>query len=83
MKLRNYLYATMVACAFASCSNDDDIINGGDDLQGDATLSLKIALPETKAIGTGADNVMNPLTVYVFNGVTDNLEISKIGRAHV
>lgn len=23
MKLRNLMYATMIACAFASCSNDD------------------------------------------------------------
>lgn len=29
MKLRNLLYATMIACAFASCSKDDDPIDNG------------------------------------------------------
>lgn len=51
MKLRNLLYATMIACAFASCSNDDDPIdNGGGNETADATLEIQIkSLLTTKA----------------------------------
>ena len=53
MKLRNLLYATMVACAFASCSNDDDPIdNGGgnETPNAEAVLEVKVATPAlTKA----------------------------------
>ncbi len=30
MKLRNLLFGTMIACAFAACSNEDDPILGRD-----------------------------------------------------
>ena len=30
MKLRNLLFGTMIACAFAACSNEDDPIVGPD-----------------------------------------------------
>ena len=41
MKLRNLMYATMIACAFASCSNDDVPTpdNGNPDAQGGTSLT--------------------------------------------
>ena len=43
MKLRNLMYATMIACAFASCSNDDVPTpdNGNPDVEGGTSLALK------------------------------------------
>lgn len=52
MKLRNLLYATMIACAFASCSNDDDPIdNGGNNsnLDGKTLLQVSPDVLQTKA----------------------------------
>jgi len=52
MKLRNLMYATMIACAFASCSKDDEVIdNGGATAKGDANLTIEMttAGPSTKA----------------------------------
>ena len=51
MKLRNLMYATMIACAFASCSNDDVPTpdNGNPDVEGGTSLALKIDQPTTKA----------------------------------
>ncbi len=71
MKIRNYLYATMIACAFASCSNDDEVIGGGTETQGDATLDIKIALPAlTKATAADGmtDQTISSLNLYVFEG---------------
>lgn len=39
MKLQNLLYATMVACAFSACSNDDDPNIPDPALEMDATLT--------------------------------------------
>ena len=41
MKLRNLMYATMIACAFASCSNDDVPTpdNGNPDVEGGTSLA--------------------------------------------
>ena len=46
MKLRNLMYATMIACAFASCSNDDVPTpdNGNPDVEGGTSLALKLSL---------------------------------------
>ncbi len=51
MKLRNLMYATMIAGAFASCSNDDVPTpdNGNPDVEGGTSLALKIDQPTTKA----------------------------------
>ena len=48
MKLRNLMYATMIACAFASCSNDD-VIENGPDAKGDASLTIDLGVKSTKA----------------------------------
>lgn len=58
MKLRNLMYATMIACAFASCSKDDVTTpgeKGTDAGLGDAKMSVAIALadPSTKAESDG------------------------------
>ena len=44
MKLRNLMYATMIACAFASCSNDDVPTpdNGNPDAQGGTSLTVSL-----------------------------------------
>lgn len=67
MKLRNLMYATMIACAFASCSKDDVPEQGaGNNGDANATLSLKIAAPIATKAATDAD--IKGLCVYVFNG---------------
>lgn len=76
MKLRNLMYATMIACAFASCSNDDVPTpdNGNPDAEGGTSLALKVDQPATKA---GSADIRN-LTVLVFNGAgTNDIKLEK------
>lgn len=79
MKLKNLLFATMFACAFASCSSDDDpvIDNGGGEETGDATLALKIETPKVTRSGDteGKDDNIKKLDVYVFNGVESSAKL--------
>lgn len=86
MKLKNLLFATMIACAFASCSNDDDPINdGGDqpDTKADAALSIAVrgeAL--TKAAPDASvreDGVINDLTIAIFNNGAYSNDGYKVG----
>lgn len=52
MKLKNLMFATMIACAFTACSNDDDKIDNGGG--GDGTTRLSIVTDgaaKTKADG--------------------------------
>ncbi len=88
MKLRNLLYATMIACAFASCSNDDDPIDnagGGDGPQlgeNEAALVVNMAGVQTKAaVSVTKENDINSATtqVVVFNGTGDNAKVEKVG----
>lgn len=90
MKLRNLMYATMIACAFASCSNDDVPTpdQGGANAEG-TVLSVKFDAPlATKADGS-IDEKIDNLYMYVFsNGVlevigTSESENSKIASAEV
>ena len=70
------MYATMIACAFASCSNDDVPTpdNGNPDVEGGTSLALKIDQPTTKA---GGGDIRN-LTVLVFNGAgTNDIKLEK------
>lgn len=72
MKLRNFMYATMIACAFASCSKDDVIENGPDAVQGVADLTIGASVKETKAptaseIQSEAEKTITTLQVYVYN----------------
>lgn len=64
MKLRNFMYATMIACAFASCSKDD-VIENGPDAKGDASLTIKINTKATKAVGEG-DESINEMSVFLY-----------------
>lgn len=69
MKLKNLLFATMFACAFASCSSDDDpvIDNGGGEEAADATLEIQIKTPSTtKTVMPSDDAKINSLQLVVF-----------------
>lgn len=82
MKLRNLMYATMVACAFASCSNDEGIDdNGGKTPEGaTAQLEVKISTPSLmKAVDQSA--TIASLGVLVFDVATDKLEAKGIDVA--
>lgn len=77
MKLRNLLYATMIACAFASCSNDDDPIdNGGgnETPNAEAALEVKIATPALTKVEGVTDKTISSLAVLVFDVKTGRLE---------
>jgi len=72
MKLRNLMYATMIACAFASCSKDDEVINGGETADATAKLNVKFEMPtQTKSLPENDDegaseSSVKSLQVYVF-----------------
>ena len=65
MKLRNLMYATMIACAFASCSNDDVPTpdNGNPDAEGGTSLTVKF----DKAADTKAAGDITSLSMLVFD----------------
>ncbi len=72
MKLRNLLFGTMIACAFAACSNEDDPIVGPDQPQtGDVETTLAFAIKgadtKTKAgTQTAAEEKVNNLRVILY-----------------
>lgn len=82
MKLRNFMYATMIACAFASCSKDDVVgPDGPDTAKGNANFTVVVKTPQvTKAVDTDNDgdeeagvltktgeDVIKSLTLVVFD----------------
>lgn len=82
MKLRNLMYATMIACAFSACSNDDDPTPtpGPDAADLDATLTVAFKADgavKTRALGEATDvtfgekenhaDVMSTIAIAVFN----------------
>lgn len=78
MKLRNLLYATMVACAFASCSNDDDPTPNPDPTPeaAEATLEVQIKAPLSSKATTvmpETDNEIKSLQLIVFDPTTENV----------
>lgn len=79
------MYATMVACAFASCSKDDTEIVGpdGPDAEANATLEVKIARAKTKALPTNDANEdqITSLSLLVFNGTSNDAVLETIGTA--
>lgn len=84
MKLRNLLYATMIACAFASCSNDDDPIdNGGgnETPNAEAALEVKIATPALTKVEGVTDKTISSLAVLVFDVKTGLLESKGVNEA--
>lgn len=88
MKLKNLLFATMFACAFASCSSDDDNSNPVVTPEGDGVAEIMVNPDllrgniESKA-STKADiddSVYDNYMVYVFNrGTGANLGNGKPG----
>lgn len=77
MNLKNLMYATMVACAFASCSKDDvpEIPTPGTD--GDVTLSLKVAAPLSTATAP-LSTVAGALSTKSIGSVTEGDADTKI-----
>lgn len=89
MKLRNLLYATMIACAFASCSNDDDPIdNGGGQgtpvAKDEAVLVVNMTGVDTKANIVPDENAINVETtrVIVFNGTDEAALVEAVGKVN-
>ena len=85
IELRNLLFGTMIACAFAACSNEDDPIVGPDQPQtGDVETTLAFAIKgadtKTKAgTLTAAEKKVNNLRVILYTADGSY----EIGRAHV
>lgn len=71
MKLRNFVYAAMIACAFASCSKDDENVPTPDG-KGDGSLSIAISLAEPSTLRadgnalTGED-LINEIQVAIYD----------------
>lgn len=69
MKLKNFMFATMIACAFASCSEDDAIIdNGPDQATGSFTINVATSDVITKAatLQSADETIINDFTVHVY-----------------
>lgn len=66
MKLKNFMFATMIACAFASCSEDDAVNNGPDQNSGKTQLVVDINSLGTKAALTAEEEKsINDLKVFL------------------
>lgn len=77
MKLRNFMYATMIACAFASCSNDD-VIENGPDAKGDASLTIGLGVKSTKAdIKADTETAVNDINIFLLEQETNKV-ISRV-----
>lgn len=79
MKLRNLMYATMIACAFASCSKDDVKTpgDGTDAGLGDANFSIAVSLTNDGTTKADADAnaisgeaTINDIQVAIYEGDT-------------
>lgn len=70
MKLRNLMYATMIACAFASCSKDDEITPDNNNPSAEGTfieVRAQNPISQTKAAGDPTvEDAINTLTMVVF-----------------
>ena len=69
MKLRNFMYATMIACAFASCSKDEVIEGGQEPAKGDASLTISVGAKATKGVITTGDveTTVNNINIFLCN----------------
>lgn len=73
MKLRNLMYATMIACAFASCSKDD-VIDNGPDAKGDASLTIDLGVKSTKTdIAADSETAVNNINIFLLEQSTNEV----------
>lgn len=86
MKLKNFMFATMIACAFASCSEDDAVIDNGPD-QATGSFTINVATPDviTKAAAFQSKDELkiNDFTVHVYRvgGTADNKTYTWVAKA--
>ncbi len=91
MKLRNFMYATMIACAFASCSKDDVVgPEGPDTAKGDANFAVVVntklatkAIEDGSGTQTGTDtkkgeDAIKSLALVVFDGSGNYLKAATV-----
>ena len=80
MKLRNLMYATMIACAFASCSNDDVPTpdNGNPDAEGGTSLTVKF----DKAADTKASVILRLYPCWFLMQMA-NWKLSELKQLHL
>ena len=95
MKIRHLLLMLFIACAWASCSDDGDLAANDpiETTEGEAFISLNVALPATTTPGTrtgdntandnfddgiAAEFAINDLTVILFNGNTPSARVTKV-----
>lgn len=71
MKLKNFMFATMIACAFASCSEDDAVIDNGPVAKGDTSFTVSLTAKSTKATNAGVDDNMQNVNVVLLNAGGD------------
>lgn len=74
MKLQNLIYATMVACAFSACSNDDDPNIPDPALELDATLTVGFS-------AIGANNAPSTFSTPETRSNEAKSEVDKVGMA--
>lgn len=74
MKLQNLLYATMVACAFSACSNDDDPNIPDPALELDATLTVGFS-------AIGANNAPSTFSTPETRSNAEDSEVGTVGMA--
>lgn len=74
MKLQNLIYATMVACAFSACSNDDDPNIPDPALELDATLTVGFS-------AIGANNAPSTFSTPETRSNAEGSEVDKVGIA--
>lgn len=74
MKLQNLIYATMVACAFSACSNDDDPNIPDPALELDATLTVGFS-------AIGANNAPSTFSTPETRSNAEGSEVGTVGMA--
>ena len=67
------MYATMIACAFASCSKDD-VIDNGPDAKGDASLTIDLGVKSTKTdIAADSETAVNNINIFLLEQSTNEV----------
>lgn len=66
MKLRNLMYATMIACAFASCSKDEVVEPGNGPEAGTGDFTISVLTKDTKLTKANVNSSTKELTIKDF-----------------